>query len=344
VNIERIVIVGLGSIGQKHLIFARSHCPKASIKVLTKYPKNDPKRNADGYFKTIAEVIEFKPQLVVIANSASLHLKTANKIAKIGAHTLVEKPLSNHFEGVEQLVEAFKKSKSTLLVGYNLRFNPSLRYFKELYKKGIVGNLFSIRSEVGQYLPDWRNGIDYQKSVSAQKSLGGGVLLELSHELDYLIWMFGRPIWITAEIDKVSDLKIDTEDHAMLIMGYQQNDTGRKLSVNLNLDFIRHDITRRCTLIGDKGSLRWDGIAGVVERFDIEKNLWIEEFSDYQSGSKSYNFEWCHFIDCALGKDVPLITAQDGLDVLSIIAAARLSSSYGERVVINYHDIGDGNG
>ena len=339
-NIDRIVIIGFGSIGKKHLGFAQSHCPNASIKVLTRYPQNNSEKNPDGYFTSFAEVVEFKPQLIVIANPASFHLNTLNNIAELDSYILIEKPLSDCLDGIEKLSKLFRKTKSRLLVGYNLRFNSSLIYFKELFNKGVLGKLHSVRSEVGQYLPSWRNEIEYQKSVSAQKSLGGGVLLELSHELDYLIWILGRPFSLTAEIDKVSDLDIDTEDHAILTMKYKDVFSQKKILVNLNLDFIRHDITRRCTLIGDQCSLRWDGIAGIVEKFEPKHGCWVEEFSDPQSKDKSYHYEWCHFIDCALGRNKPLVTAQDGVNVLSIIDAARLSSLMGKRVVINYHEIG----
>lgn len=338
-NINRIVIVGLGSMGKKHLNFARFHCPRAIIKVLTKYPFNDPERSANGYLQNISEAIAFKPQLIIIANPASLHLQTASKMAKLDAFMLIEKPLSNNLEHIENLIEIFKKFKTKLLIGYNLRFNPSLSYFREIYKKGVIGKIFSVRAEVGQYLPDWRNEIEYKKSVSANKSLGGGVLLELSHELDYLIWMFGRPLWVIASVSKSSDLEIDTEDQAMMIFEHEDMSSGKKFQTSLNLDFFRQDTTRRCTLIGEKGSLRWDGVLGVVEKFDNLGKQWIKEFSDHDSGNKSYYFEWRHFIDCAQGRDTSQITFQNGVDVLSLIEAVTLSNSKGKQILINYKDV-----
>ena len=338
-HIRRIVIVGLGSMGQKHLNFARNHCPEATIKVLTKYPNNDTIKKADGYFQTVNEIIDFKPQLIIIANPASLHLEVINRIFKVDAFILVEKPLSNNIENIEDFLKTYKNPSLKILVGYNLRFNPSLCYFRQMYKSGILGKIFSVRAEVGQYLPNWRDGIDYNKTVSANKSLGGGVLLELSHEIDYLIWMFGLPQWVTAFVSKVSNLDVDTEDEALMIIGYKNNDNKKNFKVNLNLDFFRHDTKRQCTLIGEKGSIRWDGILGIVERFDTSEKRWIREFCDHDSGNKSYFFEWQHFIDCAKGKDNSLITFQDGMNVLSLIDAARQSSSEKKRININYENV-----
>ncbi|MBH19855.1 MAG: hypothetical protein CL851_05430 [Crocinitomicaceae bacterium] len=338
-SIKRIVIIGLGTMGKKHLDFARAHCPSASIKVLTKRQSNENEKKGNRYLKTISEVIDFKPQLIVIANPASLHIEIIIKIAKLDAFILVEKPLSINLANIENLFKAFTNSDLKLLIGYNLRFNPSLCYFREICKKEAIGKIFSVRAEVGQYLPNWRIGKDYKKTVSANKSLGGGVLLELSHELDYLIWIFGRPKWVVASMNKFSNLKVDTEDQAIMIIGHENIFNEKNFEISLNLDFFRHDTTRRCTLIGEKGSVRWDGILGVVERFDTSENRWVEEFCDHNSSNKSYYFEWCHFIDCAQGRDTPKIKVQDGMDVLSLIEAARLSNLKRKQILISYQDV-----
>ena len=164
-------------------------------------------------------------------------------------------------------------------------------------------------------------------------------MLELSHELDYLIWIFGRPKWIIASTNKVSNLEVDTEDQAIMIIGHEDISNKNNFEISLNLDFFRQDTTRRCTLIGEKGSVRWDGILGVVERFDTIENCWVEEFSDHDSSNKSYYFEWCHFIDCAEGRDTSKITVKDGMDVLSLVEAARLSNLEGKQILISYQDM-----
>lgn len=332
--------MGLGSIGKRHLALARFFFPNSSINVLTRYPENDVYSIADGYLTSLQDAKNFNPQLAVIANPAPFHIEAAIIMASIGAHTLIEKPLSNNISGIDELISVYQNLSAQLLIGYNIRFNESFRKFRGLYQSGVIGRLFSIRAEVGQYLPNWRKDVDYKQTVSAQKSFGGGVLLELSHEIDYLIWLFGRPLWVNADVRMVSNLEIDVEDQVMMILGFKPSPEGDEISASVNLDFIRQDVTRSCTLIGDQGSIKWDGVAGIVHIYDIEQQEWVEHFCDENSGVNSYQNEWEHFIDCIKGITHPLISGQDGQNVLSVIAAAKKSASTMRRQHIDYLDHG----
>ena len=82
------------------------------------------------------------------------------------------------------------------MTAYNLRFLPSLQAYRERIQFGVIGKVLSVRCEIGQYLPSWRPGSDYRQAVSASRALGGGALLELSHEIDYLRWIFGEVAWV----------------------------------------------------------------------------------------------------------------------------------------------------
>ena len=177
---------------------------------------------------------------------------------------------------------------------------PSLQKFRSALDSELIGKIFSVRCEVGQFLPSWRPDKDYRNSVSAQSNLGGGVLLELSHEFDYLRWIFGEVEWVQAVLRKQSDLDIDVEDTAHLNLGFNAKfGRDQQLIASVNLDFLRHDKTRLCTAIGDKGSLRWNGLTGVVEQFTIEGGDWLEIFCD--GDIDSYEFEWAHFLNCVSG-------------------------------------------
>lgn len=338
--IDRIVIIGLGSIGKRHLALARFFFPKSSIKVLTRHPENDVDGLADDYLTSLEDTKNFNPQLAVIANPAPFHIEAGIVMASVGAHTLIEKPLSNDISGIGELISVYQNSRAQVLIGYNIRFNESFRRFRDLYQSGVIGRLFSIRAEVGQYLPNWRKDTDYKQTVSAQKSFGGGVLLELSHEIDYLSWLFGLPLWVNADVRTVSNLEIDVEDQVMMILGFKPSPEGGEISASVNLDFIRQDTTRTCTLIGDQGSIKWDGVAGIVYIYGAEQQQWIEHFSDENSGTNSYQNEWEHFTDCVKGIAHPLISGQDGQNVLSVIAAAKKSASTMQRQRIDYLDYG----
>ena len=191
--INKVLIVGQGSIGKRHLRLMRGLLQSAEIMVLRHSKTNEIPELADGYFYTLQEAITFAPDIAIIANPATLHIETAEALAKIGTHVLIEKPISSSIDGVQNIINLSEKNRSILMTGYNLRFSESLNYFKEQLDSNKIGQLSSVRCEVGQFLPSWRPEQNYQNTVSANSKLGGGVLLELSHEIDYIRWIFGNP-------------------------------------------------------------------------------------------------------------------------------------------------------
>ena len=330
--INRILIVGLGSIGKRHLRLARELLPSADIRVLRHQVCDSIPEHANGCFSSLEQAINFAPQIAVIASPATFHMSVAQPLARASVHLLVEKPLSASLDGVPPLLETCREQGVVLLTGYNLRFLPSLQRFRDLINENIIGRVLSVRCEIGQYLPSWRPDTDYRRAVSARRELGGGALLELSHELDYLCWIFGEVEWIKARLDRQSNMEIDVEDTAHLILGFVPASDGHKLIGTLNLDLIRHDTTRLCTVIGTNGSLRWNGLTGVVEQFEAGATEWREIFCHQHQRDDSYLAEWQHFLSCISEKTPPLITGEDGLRVLQIIDAARQASESGEQV------------
>lgn len=173
--IERVLIVGLGSIGSRHLRLARQLLPKADIRVLRHQAADFVPEDANGCFHDLANALTFAPQLAVVANPAPFHLPVAFPLAEKGVHLLIEKPVSDSAAEVDRLIEVCKSHQCTLMIGYNLRFLPSLTRFRDLVRSGkLAGRITSVRCEIGQYLPTWRKGVDYRKGVSARRDLGGG--------------------------------------------------------------------------------------------------------------------------------------------------------------------------
>ncbi|PJZ45520.1 Gfo/Idh/MocA family protein [Leptospira brenneri] len=333
--INRLLIVGLGSIGKRHLRLARELFPDAEIKVLRHKPGAETPEFADGCLADMEQVATFAPQIAVIANPAPFHISTALALVALDCHLLIEKPLSDTTEGVSSLIEKAHTRKLVLQVGYNLRFLPSLEKFRDCIHAGTIGRILSIRCEIGQYLPSWRPQTDYRQNVSAQKDLGGGVLLELSHELDYLRWIFGDVSWVQAWLNRQSSLEIDVEDTAHLTLGFKPQVSGQVPPVaSVSLDFIRHDRVRLCTVIGESGSLRWNGLTGEVEEYRVGDEAWKKLFHYVQQGDDSYRAQWKHFLSCVEYGLNPLVNGEDGLAVLEIIEAVRKSSKEKSRVVI----------
>jgi predicted dehydrogenase len=129
-------------------------------------------------------------------------------------------------------------------------------------------------------------------------------------------------------------LEIDVEDSAHLILGFSPTIGSHQLIGTINMDFIRHDTTRLCTAIGERGTLRWNGVAGEVCVFEQEVGEWRTLFSQQQKRDDSYLSQWHNFLACASGSARPVITGEDGLMVLEIIEAARISSAQNRKVPV----------
>jgi len=327
---ERVLVVGLGSSGTRHARLVRQLIPGVKIVALSQRSFKDLRDTGiDRCVESLEEALQFQPQAAVIANPATRHLDAALPLAQAGVHLLVEKPISATVRGVSTLINACRTRGVILMTGYNLRFLPSLERFGELLGEMRVGRVFSVRAETGQFLPSWRPGSDYRKTVSARLDLGGGVLLELSHEVDYLRALFGEVEWVSAVHRKQSRLEIDVEDTAHLVLGFAQETGAVPVIATLDMDFIRHDTTRVCTVIGEMGTLRLDAVAGTVAIFEPDTNGWNTLFAHVHQRDDTYLAEWRHFLDCISHDRPPRISGDDGLEVLRVIEAARVSAATG---------------
>ena len=332
-SLKNILIVGLGSIGLRHLRIARELFPESRIAILRHKENNEIPEGADEVFFNLSHAIKFQPEIAIICSPASTHVEISRFLVKQGVHILIEKPISNEQKGLKELNYEAVKNNCVLTIGYNLRFLPSLNKFKKLIDENLIGDIYSIRSEVGQYLPNWRD-TDYRKTVSAQKSLGGGVLLELSHELDYLRWIFGDVESVQAQLSKQSKLEIDVEDTAHIILKFKQKENNTNLVASLSLDFIRHDKVRSCHVMGEKASLKWNGLTGDIDLFKSNNSEWENIHSYEIDQDESYKGEWLHFIECINKRKSPDILFQDGIKVLDIIDSINKASSSGKRVKV----------
>lgn len=332
---ERVLIVGCGSIGSRHYAWVRKLLPNADIKVACRSTHNNLFNEELRPFLTIEECLNYSPTLAIIANAASHHMQFAIPLAINGADIFVEKPISTSIPDTIKLIEVCRNKKLKLGVGYNLRYLPSLLAFKSFIDKKIVGNIFSIRADVGQYLPSWRKGSDYSKSVTAQKKLGGGALFELSHELDYVGWIFGSAQSLQGLYRKTSNLDIDVEDIVevtMLICPPFQNNS---IIASIHLDLLRSDTSRSCTVIGEGGTLIWDGVNGVVT---LHKRGGSESSAIYM-GEEAVENTYINELSDFLNSEGPLLlkplaNGYEGLSVLRTIEAIRLSNLTGKRVSI----------
>jgi predicted dehydrogenase len=322
--INRALVGGLGSIGQRHLRLLRSALPLADIRVLRHSGCDTPNKYADGCFDKLAAACDFSPELAIIASPAPFHLPTAFALTKVGTHLLIEKPISVGAANVARLIQICTEQRRQLQVGYNLRFMETLQLFRSKISAGTIGSIRIVRCEIGQYLPNWRQDIDYRNTVSAQAKLGGGALLELSHELDMLRWIFGEVDWLSAWKGRQGRFDIDVEDSVFIQMGFANGAVAQ-----LSMDFLRHDTTRVCTAIGDMGTMRWDAVAGTVSHFDAQTGIWIDLLRASPQKDDTYAAQ-INVLLTAIAEGMPSkIAAQgaDGLAVMHIIEAVHASDA-----------------
>ena len=328
VAVERLLVVGLGSIGQRHARVAHRVRPGIQVAAWRHRRTDDPlPAGVSGAVWSIDEAIAFKPHAAIVASPATHHLEAAHALALAGVHLLIEKPIAAESAGIDELIAVCERRGLTIMTGYNLRFLPSLNRFRALVLEGAVGDVLSVRAEAGQYLPSWRPDADYRNTVSARASLGGGVLLELSHEFDYLRWIFGDVTWVQAVVSRQSQLDIDVEDTAHVVLGFERKSTGAEVIASLSLDFVRQDTTRCCTVIGTRGTLRWNGISGVVDIFRSGAAAWEQVAAEPVERDATYVAEWQAFLaGIETGCPVP-VHGRDGLAVLRIVEAVRRAAA-----------------
>jgi len=328
----RALIVGLGSIGRRHLANLRLIEPTAHITIWHQRSKRrdvaEAPSPADCVVYRLKDALDTKPDAALITNPASLHVETGLALARQGIHLFIEKPLSNTLDGVDELLGLCRQRGLVLMVGYNFRFYRPLQVMRQALIEGRIGRLIALRAEVGQYLPGWRPGSDYRHGVSARSDLGGGAVLELSHELDYVRWLVGEVKTVSAQVGHLSDLEIDVEDTAEIILQFRSGAIG-----NVHLDMVDRATTRTCRIIGTEGTLTWDMVRDHVRLFSAATNTWSDlHAAKTIERNEMYIAELRHFLDCVRGKDTPIVSGDDGRRVLEIALAAKQSSQE-QRVV-----------
>lgn len=327
---KNVLIVGGGSIGKKHYLVAKKNDEIGEVKIVgqREFDVNIDLIKGNEFKAVVVRMVGFIPDIAIVAGPATSHIRTASALITIGIHILIEKPLANSVNDLQDFYKLVESGDVCVTIGYNLRFMQSLQFFKETTESGIAGRIRSVRAEVGQYLPDWRPNTDYRKSVSASAALGGGVLLELSHEIDYLQWIFGRVKTVSAWSFHCSDLDIDVEDTAHILLFFQERKENLELIASLTLDFIRKDASRSCTAIGDLSTLRWDGITDTVSLFDSKSKQWRILYQGSRTSIESYEHAFEHFLDLINQKTTLCVTPCEGIATLNVIEAIRISSQH----------------
>jgi predicted dehydrogenase len=245
----------------------------------------------------------------------------ATEAAKRGCHLFIEKPLGDGMSGVAELLKEIKQHGLVTLVGCNMRFHHGPATIKDLLAENAIGQIISAHLDAGQYLPDWHPWEDYRQLYAANASMGGGVVLDGIHEIDYARWLFGEIDTIYAQGGKLSSLEIDTEETVDILMK-----TAAGHSVSIHMDYVQRMLSRTCKIIGEEGTISWDINQGEVRLFKAADKEWhsYPNPPDYDI-NQMYVDELAHFLRCIDGQELPILDVADAARVLEITLAAKES-------------------
>jgi len=266
-----------------------------------------------------------RPDAVLVCTPPVSHVTLARQAIEAGCHVFVEKPVALASDEVPPLLDASKRAGRLVVVGFNLRFLPSLRRVKALLDAERIGPVYAARAYFGSYLPEWRAGRDYRDNYAVSAAQGGGALLDLVHEFDYVGWLFGEATELCCAAGHVSALAGDTEDLAEVTLRFASG-----LVAQIHLDYLRRVYRRDLEIVGADGVITWDYRSRAVRVLgpgpgDSE----IHDGADDGPNEAMYVDEMRHFVRCIEGRDEPLVDGWEALRSLRMVEAAKTAA--GER-------------
>ena len=292
----KILVAGLGGIGQRHIRNLRATLGaepeilafdlRRDVPVLTDQLQVEAGSNLEQkynlrLFQDLEAALTCQPDVVFVCTPTSLHIPVALRAARAGCALFIEKPLSHNIEQVDELIHLVESYNLKTAVGYQMRFHPCLQRLHALVQEGGVGQLLSVRAEVGEYLPGWHTYEDYRQLYASRQELGGGVILTQIHEFDYIYWLFGLPRCVYALGGHLSSLEVNVEDTAETLMEYELD--GRSVPVSLHQDYLQRPPHRTCEVIGDRGKILVNLALLSVEVFDGEgKQVEATSYAGFQ--------------------------------------------------------------
>ncbi len=280
----KIVMFGLGSIGHRHARILKDHFDCK----LYAYRRKKGEGNDLGVeeIDSDQELQALNADIACICNPTSFHMDTAIKCAKLNMHLFIEKPLSHSLSKIDELTSLCHKKHLTCYTAYNLRFHPVIGKIKVLLQKR---KLYHARIVCSSYLPDWRADQDHKLSYSSSKELGGGVVFDLSHELDFTQYLFGSIKEMEGHYLRRADITLDSEDCVDILLRCDDN-----LPVNMHLNFLSHLKERTIKVDFENGYIVGDLMNNEV-RFYCDGEL--QQFSFDENMHDVYRNQWQYFFD-----------------------------------------------
>jgi len=254
----------------------------------------------------------------------------------------LEKPVSHSLERLDVLQQAAQTSGSKILVGFQFRYHPTLNKARDLNQAGVLGKVLTVHAHWGEYLPNWHPWEDYRQSYAARADLGGGVIVTLTHPLDYLRFILGDVDSLWSFNEHLSPLELDVEDVAEIGLKFSGGAIG-----GVHLNYFQRPPVHRFEIVGTSGTLKWDNADAILHLqkmpapfgsySDLPPAPVSESFSPPEGFDRNQLFisQTKHFSDVARGKVQPICDLIDGKCALQMALAAYESQKTGKRVKLN---------
>ncbi|QMV41699.1 Gfo/Idh/MocA family protein [Cohnella cholangitidis] len=295
-----VLIIGYGSIGERHAeLFEKLGCKVGVVS------SRDPIEKYQYFRTTKSAMMKSDWDWVVISNRTVEHYLTLNELIRLNytGSILVEKPI---FESPKEFAHL---PLEKIFVSYNLRFHPCIQKLRYLLQGE---TLLSAQFYVGQYLPGWRPGQDYRQTYSASKAMGGGVLRDLSHELDLVLWLLGKWNWVTAIGGTYSQLELDSDDVFALLV-----QTEHCPVVNVQLNYIDRIAQRKIIINTERHTFAIDLINSTISVDGTEERMETTRNTTYVAQHERI----------VNGEYEQICTFREGIEVMRLIDAAETSAS-----------------
>ena len=324
-----VFVVGCGSIARRHIANLKRLGVRRVAACDPDAARLDQARKEFGCVPvhSVATGLALSPDAVLVCTPPSAHASAALAAIEQGIPCFIEKPIADSVKAAETIRRAAVRRGVLVAVGYQLRRHPAIVWIRRGLDERRWGPVQYIRAQVGQYLPDWRPWQDYRKSYTARKALGGGILLDASHEIDLALHLAGPARSVFCAADRLSPLKIDVEDTAELTLRFASGAMG-----SVHLDMIRRAYDRSCQILCRDGVVEWSYQDGTVRVYDARSAKW-KTIPISKDGNVQYLDEMRLFLSSLGRRRAPGLAGLDeSLSALRIVEAAKLSARAGRTV------------
>jgi predicted dehydrogenase len=316
----RLLVIGAGSIGTRHLTTAHAlGWDTAAVRRSDSPARASLPADTRVHHDVERAIREFRPTAAIVATPSALHLESAEILARRAVPTLIEKPMATDAASARRF--ATEHAGSPVGVACNLRFWPALERLREVLPS--AGRILTVRVQVGQHLSQWRPGTDHRSTYSAEPALGGGVLLDLIHEIDYAVWTFGLPEQVMAVVGCSGTLGIASEDMVAAVLRWRDGSLGE-----LHLDYLRHHPRRSFEVIGAAATISYDTDRHRLERWTTgpAEILYTGSADDLRG---TYAAQLQNLKAVTEGREAFRTSMDDGILALRVADAIRKSAASG---------------